>query len=283
MIKFLLFVHGERASRRRATPGDAGLAGRLTPRRPKTATPAIIAGYLMCLAYLTGYWYQGCVQFTYLIIWTVFHMGLINIKEHIANPFRDNPCDFSSQMFTARTCNQSSAFHDAASNPPYTEGLHRAAALPPQLIVRQLYGARMKPRTQVTPSAAGPGYAHGPASPRATPDSLRPVKLGPRASAALGDPHFTVSGKLMRPPSAAGSEAAGEDGEDGTATPRARSSHTMFNREATAEVAAGAVRRAAAGAAAALPDGDDGTISRLGSSHSMFASVNVKPAAPRRG
>ena len=141
----------------------------------------------------------------------------------------------------------------------------------------------MKPRTQVTPSAAGPGYAHGPASPRATPDSLRPVKFGPRASAALEDPHFTVSGKLMNPPSAAGSEAAGEDGEDRTATPRVRSSHTMFNREATAEVAAGAVRRVAAGAAAPLPDGDGGTISRLGSSHSMFASVNVKPAAPRRG
>ena len=96
----------------------------------------------MGLAYITGYFYWGAVQVSYLIIWTLFHQGLIQIKEHISNPFRDNRSDFSGQMLTARSVNQSSNLFAAASAPPYG----KAAALPPQLIVRQMFGGRMRPR-----------------------------------------------------------------------------------------------------------------------------------------
>jgi hypothetical protein len=116
---------------------------------------AVVAGYILGLAYITGYYYWGAVQVAYLIIWTIFHQGLIQIKEHISNPFRDNRSDFSGQMLTARSVNQSSNFFAAASAPPYG----KAAALPPQLIVRQMFGGRMKPRGDHSNHAqVGPEY-----------------------------------------------------------------------------------------------------------------------------
>lgn len=34
---------------------------------------AVVAGYILGLAYITGYYYWGAVQVAYLIIWTIFH------------------------------------------------------------------------------------------------------------------------------------------------------------------------------------------------------------------
>jgi len=141
---------------------------------------SIIAGYIFALSFFTSYWYQAAVQLAYLVIWSIFHMGLINIREHIANPFRDNPCDFSSAMLTARSLNHSKAFFEAGTHPPYTydkegNGTHRAAALPPQLIVRQLYGGRMKPRAPHTPD---------PHTPRREGEASGPQQTPPRAHAS---------------------------------------------------------------------------------------------------
>ena len=124
---------------------------------------SVVAGYILGLAYITGYFYWGAVQVSYLIIWTLFHQGLIQIKEHISNPFRDNRSDFSGQMLTARSVNQSSNLFAAASAPPYG----KAAALPPQLIVRQMFGGRMRPRgDHNSHTQTGPEYnTSAPATP----------------------------------------------------------------------------------------------------------------------
>lgn len=106
---------------------------------------AIVAGYLFNLSVWTGYYYWMATQAVYLIVWTIFHQAMIDIKEHITNPFRDNPCDFSEMIQSARTINQCRAFFKAGKHPPYTvKHKTNPAALPPQLIVRQIINSRLR-------------------------------------------------------------------------------------------------------------------------------------------
>ena len=72
---------------------------------------------------------------------------MIDIKEHITNPFRDNPTDFSEMIQAARSINTCRAFFKAGQHPPYAhKNRTNPAALPPQLIVRQIISSRLKKR-----------------------------------------------------------------------------------------------------------------------------------------
>ena len=106
---------------------------------------ALCSGYIFNLSLWTGYYYWMCTQLVYLVIWTIFHQAMIDIKEHITNPFRDNPCDFSEMIQAARSLNTCRAFFKAGKHPPYAHK-HKTnpAALPPQLIVRQIISSRLK-------------------------------------------------------------------------------------------------------------------------------------------
>ena len=134
---------------------------------------AMVAGYIFNLSLWTGYYYWTATQIVYLIVWTLFHQAMIDIKEHITNPFRDNPCDFAEMIQAARAINTNRAFFNAGKHPPYTragrekgekgEGEVNPAALPPQLIVRQIISTRLRKRRNATANTA-------PATPVPTPE-----------------------------------------------------------------------------------------------------------------
>jgi len=116
---------------------------------------ALVAGYIFNLSVWTGYYYWMATQAVYLIVWTIFHQAMIDIKEHITNPFRENPCDFSEMIQSARTLNSCRAFFKAGKHPPYTtKAQTNPAALPPQLIVRQIISSRLKSRRPHAPGAS---------------------------------------------------------------------------------------------------------------------------------
>ena len=69
----------------------------------------------------------------------ILYQGLLDIKEHISNPFRDDITDYSFKMFHARLRNECTSFFACATNPPYcTEEEPHPAVLPPQFIERQV-------------------------------------------------------------------------------------------------------------------------------------------------
>mmetsp|Transcript_12517 Transcript_12517/g.31787 ORF Transcript_12517/g.31787 Transcript_12517/m.31787 type:complete len:211 (+) Transcript_12517:1-633(+) len=69
----------------------------------------------------------------------ILYQGLLEIKEHISNPFRDDITDYSFKMFHARLQNECTAFFKCAMNPPYTDQDNPdPAVLPPQFIERQV-------------------------------------------------------------------------------------------------------------------------------------------------
>ncbi|WZN63002.1 bestrophin [Chloropicon roscoffensis] len=74
-----------------------------------------------------------------LTIAPILYQGLLEIKEHISNPFRDDITDYSFKMFHARLQNECSAFFKCAMDPPYTTAEDpEPAVLPPQFIERQV-------------------------------------------------------------------------------------------------------------------------------------------------
>ena len=74
-----------------------------------------------------------------LTIAPILYQGLLEIKEHISNPFRDDITDYSFKMFHARLRNECMAFFKCAMDPPYTTTDDpEPAVLPPQFIERQV-------------------------------------------------------------------------------------------------------------------------------------------------
>jgi len=123
---------------------------------------AVVAGYIFSLAVYTSYYYWMATQLVYLIVWTIFHQAMIDIKEHITNPFRDNPTDFSEMIQAARAINTNRAFFNAGKHPPYAHKTKtNPAALPPQLIVRQIISSRLKKRTAQTSGLSPVGTPGG--------------------------------------------------------------------------------------------------------------------------
>jgi hypothetical protein len=69
----------------------------------------------------------------------ILYQGILEIKEHISNPFRDDITDYSFKMFHARLRNECTAFFNCAMNPPYaTVDEPEPAVLPPQFLERQV-------------------------------------------------------------------------------------------------------------------------------------------------
>ena len=61
-------------------------------------------------------------------------LGILEIKEHISNPFRDDITDYSFKMSHARLQNECMAFFKCAMDPPYTNDEDPdPAVLPPQV------------------------------------------------------------------------------------------------------------------------------------------------------
>ena len=78
-------------------------------------------------------------QIIVMTLGSAFYQGLVDIKEHISNPFRDDITDYSFKMFHARLQNECSAFFKCAMDPPYTTAEDpEPAVLPPQFIERQV-------------------------------------------------------------------------------------------------------------------------------------------------
>jgi len=74
-----------------------------------------------------------------LTIAPILYQGILEIKEHISNPFRDDITDYSFKMFHARLQNECMAFFKCAMDPPYTNDEDPdPAVLPPQFIERQV-------------------------------------------------------------------------------------------------------------------------------------------------
>lgn len=106
---------------------------------------AIQAGYITAISVIFHYSYWAVTQIIMLTVLTVFHQGLIDIKEHISNPFRKNSTDFSWKIFHSRLCNECKAIFDAGAAPPYTKPERpKPAVLPAQLIVRQIISSRLR-------------------------------------------------------------------------------------------------------------------------------------------
>ena len=95
------------------------------------------------------------VCFAQLIITILFYQGILQVKEHINNPFLDQKCDFPWQLFHARLVRKCVALYEAGSQPPYVvppgsdgdvpKGMRRKPAqMPPQLPTVQISSTRMK-------------------------------------------------------------------------------------------------------------------------------------------
>jgi len=172
---------------------------------------ALVAGYIFTLSVWTGYYYWACTQVVYLVVWTIFHQAMIDIKEHITNPFRDNPTDFSEMIQSARSINTCRAFFKAGKHPPYAhKSKTNPAALPPQLIVRQIISSRLKKRTHQTghsPAGVSPGGIrvnpqrhNDPLSPGASSNQLSPPVLDEPGSAATPGRMSTPGATPLRDP-----------------------------------------------------------------------------------
>jgi hypothetical protein len=142
---------------------------------------ALVAGYIFNMSLWTGYYYWMCTQIVYLLIWTIFHQAMIDIKEHITNPFRDNPCDFSEMIQSARSLNTCRAFFKAGKHPPYAHKNHtNPAALPPQLIVRQIIGKNLRKKKRNTDSPSnGTATARTAATTAANSTQTSPTMFSP--------------------------------------------------------------------------------------------------------
>jgi len=106
---------------------------------------AVQAGYITAVAFIFQYDYWAYEQIIMMTVMTIFYQGLINIKEHISNPFRDGSTDFSWKMFHTRVHNECKAFFAAGRSPPYTHSERpKPAVLPPQLIVRQVISSKFR-------------------------------------------------------------------------------------------------------------------------------------------
>ena len=106
---------------------------------------AVQAGYISAVAFIFRYDYWAYEQIVMMTVMTIFYQGLINIKEHISNPFRDGSTDFSWKMFHTRVHNECKAFFGAGRSPPYTNHERpNPAVLPPQLIVRQVISSKFR-------------------------------------------------------------------------------------------------------------------------------------------
>ena len=78
-------------------------------------------------------------QIIVMTLGSAFYQGLVDIKEHISNPFRDDITDYSFKMFHARLQRECQSFFKAAMEPPYTSPEHPLpAVLPPQFLERQV-------------------------------------------------------------------------------------------------------------------------------------------------
>ena len=83
-----------------------------------------------------AYLYFWCMLgfFELLTIAFLSVLGILEIKEHISNPFRDDITDYSFKMFHARLQNECMAFFKCAMDPPYTNDEDPdPAVLPPQV------------------------------------------------------------------------------------------------------------------------------------------------------
>ena len=74
-----------------------------------------------------------------LTVSPIVYQGLLEIKERISNPFRNDIQDYSFKMFHARLRNECTGFFKCAMTPPYcTKEDPEPARLPPQFIERQV-------------------------------------------------------------------------------------------------------------------------------------------------
>lgn len=98
---------------------------------------AVESGFSAGVAISIGKYEHLAPPITFLIVLPLIYQGLIDIKEHISNPFRDDSTDYCFKMFHARITSECRDFFKAGSNPPYG----RPAVLPPQLLERQITSA----------------------------------------------------------------------------------------------------------------------------------------------
>lgn len=116
---------------------------------------ACITGYVSAIAIITRYYWYVAVCFAQLIITILFYQGILQVKEHINNPFLDQKCDFPWQLFHARLVRQCVALYEAGSQPPYVvppgsdgdvpkDMRRKPAQMPPQLPTVQISSTRMK-------------------------------------------------------------------------------------------------------------------------------------------
>ncbi|QDZ26097.1 hypothetical protein HOP50_20g86640 [Chloropicon primus] len=74
-----------------------------------------------------------------LTVSPIVYQGLLELKERVSNPFRNNMQDYSLKMFHARLRNECTGFFKCAMEPPYTTPEDpEPSRLPPQFIERQV-------------------------------------------------------------------------------------------------------------------------------------------------
>jgi hypothetical protein len=100
---------------------------------------ALEAGVILGVGLEIGDYTKLVPKLILLTLSSAMYQGLLQIKETISNPFRDDATDYSFKMFHARLQHECESFFKAGMSPPYaTPSNPLPAVLPPQFLERQV-------------------------------------------------------------------------------------------------------------------------------------------------
>mmetsp|Transcript_6665 Transcript_6665/g.23561 ORF Transcript_6665/g.23561 Transcript_6665/m.23561 type:complete len:122 (+) Transcript_6665:256-621(+) len=101
---------------------------------------AVVGGYLIGFAMYVRHYEWVAAQLLFCILTPLYFQAVVQIKEAVSNPFRNDVNDFSWKVLHTRLTNECTAFYEAGACPPHaadTDG-QGPAKLPAQFVVRQV-------------------------------------------------------------------------------------------------------------------------------------------------